>query len=70
LLALCGTLGSQLFNVLGPQTDDILAGHLIDTELISISTEAVSNCSAVVTQKIATRLILAAEPELLVALKE
>jgi hypothetical protein len=61
---------SHSFHVLWPEADNILSWNLVYAELVTITAESVANCSTVVTKEVARCFVLAAEPELLVTLKE
>ena len=56
--------------VLWPETNNVLTRNLVHAKLIPITTEAVTNGSAIVTEEVSRGFVLSAEPELLVPLKE
>ena len=62
--------GDHLFDVLRPEADNVLARNLVYAKLITVTAEAVANRSTVVSEKVTSCLVLTAEPELLVALKQ
>ena len=60
----------HLLDVFRPEADNVLSWNLVHAKLISVTAEAVTNSAAVVTEEVASCLVLTAEPELLVTLKQ
>ena len=57
-------------SVFRPQADDIVVWNHVHGEHVTVPLESVTNCTAVISDKISARLIITAKPELLVLLKQ